>query len=56
MQTIYSSSRGLITFAGGFPLMVDGDIVGAVGASGGSLDEDVAIARAALDLFEGWGR
>ena len=52
----HGSSRGLITFAGGFPLMVDGDIVGTVGASGGSLDEDVAIARAALDLFEGWGR
>jgi uncharacterized protein GlcG (DUF336 family) len=52
----HSSSRGLVTFAGGFPLIVDGDIVGAVGASGGSLEEDDIIARAALDLFEGWNR
>jgi uncharacterized protein GlcG (DUF336 family) len=52
----HGSPRGLITFAGGFPLMVDGEIVGAVGASGGSLEEDEAIALAAVDLFEGWNR
>lgn len=52
----HGSSRALITFAGGFPLMVDGDVVGAVGASGGSLEEDDTIARAALELFEGWNR
>jgi uncharacterized protein GlcG (DUF336 family) len=52
----HGSSRGLVTFAGGFPLVVGDDIVGAVGASGGSLEEDVAIARAALELFEGWNR
>jgi uncharacterized protein GlcG (DUF336 family) len=52
----HGSSRALVTFAGGFPLIVDGDIVGAVGASGGSLEEDITIARAALDLYEGWNR
>lgn len=52
----HGSSRGLVTFAGGFPLIVDGEVAGAVGASGGSLDEDVAIARAAVELFEGWNR
>ncbi|TAJ50289.1 MAG: heme-binding protein [Herbiconiux sp.] len=52
----HGSVRGLITFAGGFPLIVDGEVAGAVGASGGSLDEDVAIAQAAVDLFEGWNR
>lgn len=50
----HGSTRPLITFAGGLPLIVDGEVVGAVGASGGSLDEDETIARAALDLFEGW--
>lgn len=52
----HGSSRGLITFAGGFPLMIDDEVVGAVGASGGSIDEDTTIARAAVDLFEGWNR
>lgn len=52
----HGSTRGLITFAGGYPLIVDGEIVGAVGASGGSIDEDVAIATAAVELFEGWQR
>lgn len=52
----HGSSRSFITFAGGVPLLVDGDVVGAVGASGGSLEEDGIIARAALDLFEGWNR
>jgi uncharacterized protein GlcG (DUF336 family) len=50
----HGTTRALITFAGGFPLMIDGEVVGAVGASGGSLEEDEAIARAAVALFEGW--
>jgi len=52
----HGSARGLITFGGGFPLIVDGEVAGAVGASGGSLEEDIAIARAAVELFEGWNR
>lgn len=52
----HGSTRGLITFAGGYPLIVDGEIAGAVGASGGSIEEDVAIATAAVDLFTGWQR
>ncbi|WP_438354340.1 GlcG/HbpS family heme-binding protein [Microbacterium sp. CJ88] len=52
----HGSARGLITFAGGFPLVVGSDIVGAVGASGGSLEEDETIARAAVALFEEWNR
>lgn len=52
----HGSARGLITFAGGYPLIVDGEVAGAVGASGGSIDEDVTIARAAVELFEGWNR
>jgi len=52
----HGSTRGLITFAGGLPFIVDDEIVGAVGASGGSLEEDETIARAALELFEEWTR
>jgi glc operon protein GlcG len=37
----------LIVFAGGVPVLVDGALVGAVGVSGGSADQDRAIAEAA---------
>ena len=36
----------LVIFGGGVPLVVDGQLVGAVGVSGGSADQDVAIASA----------
>jgi glc operon protein GlcG len=36
----------LIVFGGGRPCLVDGELVGAVGVSGGSADQDVAVASA----------
>lgn len=42
----------IVTFGGGIPLTADGDVVGAVGVSGGSVDEDVTVATAAVDAFE----
>lgn len=33
---------------GGLPIQIDGDVVGAVGVSGGASDQDVAIAQRAL--------
>lgn len=33
---------------GGFPLVVDGATVGGIGVSSGTIDEDVAVARAGL--------
>lgn len=39
-------SERLIVFGGGRPCIVDGQIVGAIGVSGGSADQDVAIALA----------
>ncbi|WEH36492.1 heme-binding protein [Streptomyces sp. AM 4-1-1] len=38
----------VIVFAGGLPLAVDGRIVGAIGVSGGTGEEDTVIARAAV--------
>ena len=37
----------LIVFAGGVPVRIDGALLGAVGISGGSADQDLAIAEAA---------
>lgn len=37
-----------VVFGGGVPVRVDGELVGALGISGGSVQEDVAVATAAL--------
>lgn len=42
----------IITFGGGIPLESDGDVVGGIGVSGGSAEEDVQVAEAAVDAFE----
>jgi uncharacterized protein GlcG (DUF336 family) len=36
----------LIVFGGGVPLLVDGELVGAIGVSGGSADDDRNVAEA----------
>jgi uncharacterized protein GlcG (DUF336 family) len=41
----------VVIFGGGIPVRVDGVVVGAVGASGGSVEQDVAVARAAVAGF-----
>ena len=40
-----------ITVAGGFPLHVDGAVVGAIGVSSGSASEDHAVAEAGMVAF-----
>jgi uncharacterized protein GlcG (DUF336 family) len=51
----YDSVAGgrTIVFAGGMPLERDGVLVGAVGVSGGSAEEDQRAADAAVALFGG---
>jgi uncharacterized protein GlcG (DUF336 family) len=43
----------VVIFGGGVPIKVDGAVVGAVGASGGSVENDIAVARAAVTGFTG---
>lgn len=38
--------EGVAAFAGGVPVVVDGQLVGAVGASGGSAEQDTEVAAA----------
>lgn len=40
------SNGGLVTFPGGLPLEVDGEIVGAIGVSGSTVEMDHAVASA----------
>ena len=41
----------LVIFGGGFPLKIDGKTVGGLGVSGGSVEEDEAVAARALEIF-----
>lgn len=43
----------VVIFGGGIPIKRDGVVIGAVGASGGSVEQDVAVARAAVTGFAG---
>ena len=47
-----NSNGGLVVFAGGRPLVIEGEVVGAVGVSGGSVDQDDAIAQAAAAALD----
>jgi ATP:cob(I)alamin adenosyltransferase len=40
-----------ITFGGGFPLLAGGNVIGGLGVSGGTVDEDIVVARAALAAY-----
>jgi len=43
----------IVTFGGGFPLEDDdGTVVGGIGVSGGSAEEDMDVASAGVDAFE----
>ena len=49
---IQESNKGrVMIFAGGVPLKRDGEVVGAVGVSGGDGDQDTAVAEAAAAAF-----
>jgi uncharacterized protein GlcG (DUF336 family) len=43
----------VVIFGGGIPIKRDGVVIGAVGASGGSVEQDVTVARAAIAEFAG---
>ena len=49
---IHTSNNGrVIIFAGGIPLKKEGEVVGAVGVSGGSGEQDHAVAEAGAAAF-----
>ncbi len=41
----------LVVFGGGIPLVHGEEVVGAIGVSGGAVDEDVEVAQAGVDAF-----
>jgi uncharacterized protein GlcG (DUF336 family) len=40
-----------VIFGGGIPIKIKGAVVGAIGASGGSVEQDVMVARAGPACF-----
>lgn len=41
----------LVVFGGGIPLRIDGELVGAIGVSGGHYTQDMAVAQAAVEAL-----
>lgn len=50
---IEQSNDGLVVFGGGLPLFVDGFFVGAVGISGGTVEQDTTICAAGVEAVGG---
>lgn len=54
LWSLHNSGDGrIVCFGGGYPIEVDGKIVGAIGVSGGTADEDMAVATYALEKMQG---
>jgi uncharacterized protein GlcG (DUF336 family) len=50
---IETSHNGkIVLFGGGLPLCLNGEVVGAIGVSGGSVEEDVTVATPAVELLQ----
>lgn len=41
----------IVTFGGGLPIRLDGAVAGGIGVSGGSVEQDIACAQAAIDAI-----
>ena len=48
---MFQTTAKIMIFAGGIPLKLDGKVVGAIGVSGGSGDQDHAVAAAGAAAF-----
>ena len=48
-----AAGRALITFGGGVPIVVNGEVVGAIGVAGGSVDQDHEVASAGAAALAG---
>lgn len=52
---IHNSNSGrIVIFGGGHPLLLEDQLVGAIGVSGGSVEEDMACAQAGVSAFSAW--
>jgi uncharacterized protein GlcG (DUF336 family) len=47
----HSNGGGVMLIGGGLPVFRNGTVIGAVGASAGSVEEDIEVAKAALAVL-----
>jgi len=47
-----SNDGNVVIFGGGLPVIRDGRLIGAVGASAGSVEQDIAVAQAAVSAID----
>lgn len=52
IHTLQGGKSNVVVFAGGLPLTVDGQIIGAIGVSGGMPDQDRVVAAAGADSVQ----
>ena len=54
LWSLHNSADGrIVCFGGGYPIEVDGKVIGAIGVSGGTADQDMAVATYALGKMQG---
>ena len=54
LWSLHNSGDGrIVCFGGGYPIEVDGEIIGAIGISGGTAEEDMSVATYALEKMQG---
>lgn len=46
------SNDGLISFGGGIPIKVGDEVIGAIGVSGGTVKQDLEVAKAGLEALD----
>ena len=51
MVAAIQSLPRVVLIGGGLPILIDNAIVGAIGASGGMVDQDIACAQAGIDVI-----
>jgi ATP:cob(I)alamin adenosyltransferase len=54
LWSLHNSGDGrIVCFGGGFPIFANGELIGAIGVSGGTAEEDSAVATYALEKMQG---
>ena len=51
LYDVQNTNGGLIAFGGGVPIYIDGILIGGVGVSGGSVEQDLSVANAGVEAL-----
>ncbi|KAI4934003.1 uncharacterized protein J4E92_003673 [Alternaria infectoria] len=51
LYDVQNTNGGLIAFGGGIPIYLEGKLIGGVGVSGGSVEQDLSVANAGVEAL-----